>query len=315
MDIGTHHWPTHVLADMDVTMAGMEEPFNNFSMIGNIPARVKIEMTRDICLLIKNPEIERGDYPACRIQKGPVLVHENRDLSEEGVGFGVPVLKFGHETIFPGYSCVTTKKDGDTIVVKIDYDMNLVERLVVKSSKRLDNKAFYKIKEYFSWLHREYPLLRGFLVRSSNSLRRACDIETIFEKVASAGMAGVVIKVNAKKCTIHVGVDISNVKKEGCTEVNIMNELGANNFDSYRDSNGLFLRGNAIGTWDEIFADEASLIDSCDNIAFTLKQVKGARMFRGRELVEGRLAWSGLAYLLPQDIISFAYDIRIGALA
>jgi hypothetical protein len=35
-------------------------------------------------------------------------------------------------------------------------------------------------------------------------------------------------------------------------------------------------------------------------------------MFRGRELVEGRLAWSGLAYRLPGDIINFTYDIRIG---
>ena len=115
--------------------------------------------------------------------------------------------------------------------------------------------------------------------------------------------------------TIHAGVDIRNVNKERCTEVNIMNELGANHFDRYRDSNGLFLKGNAIGTWDEIFADEASFIDSCDNIAFTLNAKKGARMFRGRELVEGRLAWSGLAYRLPGDIINFDYDIRIGRFA
>lgn len=300
---------------MDVTMAGMEEPVNNFSMTNNIPARARIEMTTGICLLIKNPEIEQGDYPVSRIQKGLVLVHENGDLSEEGIGFGVPVLKFGHETIFPGNACVTTEKDGDTSVVKIDYDMNLVERVVVKSSKMIGSKAFYKIKECFSWLHREYPLLRGILVKSSNSLRRNCGIETRFEKVTSTGRASVVNTVNAKKGTIHVSVDISNVKKEGCTEVNIMNEQGANHFDGYRDSNGLFLKGNAIGTWDEVFANEASLIDSRNKIAFTLKQVKEARMFRGRELVEGRLAWSGLAYVLPRDIINFAYDIRIGRLA
>ncbi len=284
------------------------------SMTSYIPPWVRIEMTMGICLHIKNPEIEHGDYPACRIQKGLVLVHEDRDLSEEGIGFGVPVLKFGHETFFPGNACVTNEKDDDTSVVKIDYDMNLVERMVGKSSKRIDSKAFYKIKEYFSWLHREYPQLRGILVRSSNSLRRICDIDTRFEKIASAGIASVVNTVNAKKGTIHVSMDISKVKKEGCTEVNIMNELGANHFDGYRDSNGLFLSGNAIGTWDETFADEASLIDSCDNIAFTLKNVKGVRMFRGRELVDGRLAWSGLAYVLPQDSINFAYDIRIGRL-
>ncbi len=107
-------------------------------------------MPLGLCLHIKNPEIEQGDYPACRIQNGLVLVHENRDLSEEGIGFGVPVLKFGHETIFPGNACVTTEKDGDTSMVKIDYDMNLVERMVVKSSKRINSKTFYKIIEYFS---------------------------------------------------------------------------------------------------------------------------------------------------------------------
>jgi len=285
------------------------------SMTGYIPPRVRIEMPLGICLHIKDPEIEQRDYPACRIQKGLVLVHENKDLSEEGIGFAVPVLKFGHETIFPGNACVTTDKDSDKSVVRIDYDMNLVERMMVKSSTRIDSEAFYRIKECFSWLHRKYPQLRGILVRSSNSLRRTCDIETRFEKIVCAGIVSVVNTVNTKKGTIHVGVDISNVKKEGCTEVNIMNEQGANHFDRYCDSNGLFLKGNAIGTWDEIFADEASFIDSCDNIVFTLKQVKGARVIRGRELVEGRLAWSGLAYGLPQDINNFVYEIRIGRFA
>jgi hypothetical protein len=284
-------------------------------MNSNTHLHVRIEMPLGISLQIGDPEIERGDYPACRIQKGLVLVHENRDLSEEGVGFAVPVFKFGHETIFPGNACVTTKKDGDISVVKIDYDMNLVERMVVKNSKRIDSEAFYKIKECFSWLHRKYPLLRAILVRSSNSLRRNCALETRFENIASAGIVNIVNTINTKKGIIHVDVDISNVKKKGCTEVNIMNELGANHFDRYSDSNGLFLKGNALGTWDEIFADEASFIDPNDNIAVTLKQVKGARMFRGRELVKNRLAWSGLAYKLSGDIINFAYDIRIARFA
>ncbi|MCZ7379981.1 MAG: hypothetical protein O8C64_00175 [Candidatus Methanoperedens sp.] len=274
---------------------------------------VRIEMMAGMCLHIKNPGIEPRDYPASRIQKGLVLVLENRDLSEEGIGFAVPVIKFGHESIFPGNACITTEKNGETTVVNIDYDMNLVERMVVKSRKKIDNKAFYKIKEYFSRLHREYPQLRRILAQSSNSLRCACGIETKFEKAVSAGIVSMMNIVDARKGTIHVSVDMSKVKNEGCTGVNIMNELGANHFDSYRDSNGLFLRGNAIGTWDETFADEASFIDSRDKIAFTLNKVKGTRMFRGRELVEGRLSWSGLAYVLPRDIINFAYDIRIGA--
>lgn len=281
-------------------------------MNNNISPRIRIEMPLGIGLIFKDPEIEQGDYPTCKIQKGLVLVHENRDLSEEGIGFAVPVLRFAHETIFPGNACVSTEKDGDISVVNIDYDMNLVERMAVKSSERIDCEGFYRIKEYFSWLHREYPKLRRVLVRSSNSLRRNFGIESRFEKIACAGIVSVVNTVNTNNGTIHVGVDINNMKKEGCTEVNIMNELGANHFDRYCDSNGLFLKGNAIGTWDEIFAEEASFIDSCENIAFTLNKKKGARMFRGRELAAGRLAWSGLAYRLPGNTINFAYDMRIG---
>jgi len=40
-------------------------------------------------------------------------------------------------------------------------------------------------------------------------------------------------------------------EKEGFTEVNIIEWTGANNFDTYHDSNELFLR-DEIGTWDEI---------------------------------------------------------------
>ena len=51
-----------------------------------------------------------GSYPASRIQKGLVLGLKDRDLSEEGVGFGVPVLKFGLESIFPGSWRMSAKK-------------------------------------------------------------------------------------------------------------------------------------------------------------------------------------------------------------
>ncbi len=74
MDTGTHHWLTHVLDDMDVTI----------SMTGYISPWVRIEMTMGNCLHIKNPEIEQRDYPACRIQKGLVFVHENK-----AVGFWI----------------------------------------------------------------------------------------------------------------------------------------------------------------------------------------------------------------------------------
>ena len=295
-------------------MAGMKAAANNSWITNDISAWVRIEMGRGVALLFKDSGSGPWDYPASRIQKGLVLAHGSRELAEEGIGFGVPLLKLGHETIFPGRAHLTTEKDGDTSIVEVNYDLNLVERMELRGNKSIDSRAFYKMRDYFSWLHRRYPPLRGVITRASNRLKLTYGIESIFKDIATAGIAKVVYIINAKKDTVHVSVDLSKLQKSGCTEIIIANEQGANHFGQYHDSNGVIIMGNAIGTWNETFADEASLIDSRDNIVFTLPKVKGARMFRGRELVAGQLAWSGLNYVMPRDTSNFAYDIRIGAI-
>ncbi len=42
-------------------------------------------------------------------------------------------------------------------------------------------------------------------------------------------------------------------------------------------------------------------------------RVEDSRMLRGREFIESRLAWSGLAYILPPHVVHFAYDIHVGS--
>jgi hypothetical protein len=90
-----------------------------------------------------------------------------------------------------------------------------------------------------------------------------------------------------------------------------MNEQGARYFLRYRDSSGVVLTGNKINGWDEVTADKASFVCDRHQIAFTLRQVPGARLFRGRELVGTRLAWAGFGYLLPPATGKFGFDIRI----
>jgi hypothetical protein len=129
-----------------------------------------IKMGGGISLLIREPDREKQKFPSCRIQNGLVLFHGNIDLSEEGVGFGVPILKFGMRTIFPGSGCIESKKDVDKIRVKIDYDFNLAETIVFKG-RRIEGRTLYKIKESLSWLHRKYPFSRKFLMQGSNAIR------------------------------------------------------------------------------------------------------------------------------------------------
>lgn len=284
---------------------------NYLSVTGDILlSYMMIAMDGGISLLVREPEREIGDYPSYRIQKGLILVHDNKDLSEEGVGFGVPVLKFGQKTIFPGNGCITIRKDEERTFVNIDYDLNLAEMIYVKG-RRIESRIFYKIIESLSTLHRKYPFSRKLLTHGSIAVRRAFGIETRFEKISPAGSVRVEYNIGIEGI-IHVSADLSTVKTE-CTEVMIMNEQGADYFDTCYDSKGTLLTGNEIGSWRETFSNEVSFIDSHDNIAFTLSRVGGSKMFFGRELVANRLAWSGLAYSLSPHRSNFEYDIRIGA--
>lgn len=249
-------------------------------------------------------EAEKGKYATCRIQKGLLLAFRQEDLSEEGMGFGVPVVGRRHGTIFPGSAHLT----GNGGAVTVDYDLNLVERMAVKGRK-IDSRTFYRIKEFLSLLHREHPRLRKVLTHASSRLRHVFGMETLFEKNASLGIVRVHYFIH--ESGIRISVDAGKLKKSDRSEVMLMNEQGAGYFSTYHDSCGLFLEGNAIGTWDETFADEASFLNPHHGIEFAVQKVHGSRLFRGRERVKKRLAWSGLACSMPQGAARFDYDIAI----
>ena len=69
-----------------------------------------------------------GGYPVARLQRGLLLRHNADDLIEEGVGFGVPVLKRGAQTIFPGGMELRLNAEAPWSATAT-FEMNLVERL------------------------------------------------------------------------------------------------------------------------------------------------------------------------------------------
>ncbi|MDP2743853.1 MAG: hypothetical protein Q8P00_02160, partial [Dehalococcoidia bacterium] len=179
----------------------------------------------------------------------------------------------------------------------------------------IGGKMFYAAREYLAGRHRRYPPLRGLGTWASNGLRTVCRLDTRFEIAATRGVVNVLYTIQRRGegggAVLHVVVNLGGIQREGCTGMVIANEQGANYFDRYRDSKQALV-GRAIGTWDETQAEFASFVDSRDNIAFVLRRIEGARMFRGWERVENRLAWSGLGYVIPVNTVSFAYDIQIG---
>jgi hypothetical protein len=57
--------------------------------------RIEVEISKDLTLLAG--QSRHQGYPTSKIQKGLVISLKGEDISEEGVGFGFPVLKFGDE--------------------------------------------------------------------------------------------------------------------------------------------------------------------------------------------------------------------------
>jgi len=129
---------------------------------------------------------------------------------------------------------------GDGAKIHADYLMNLVGRLTI-GGRCINLQALRKGILYFSEIS-----------RNSASMKDA------FLEVPPAG--SVRVKYTVEGCVIRVDMDLREVTR--CAEVVVLNEQGANYFDSFSDSDGLHLAGEAIESWDEVYAKEASFVDS-----------------------------------------------------
>jgi hypothetical protein len=268
-------------------------------------------LSERLCLSLKAPESD-DIYPTSKIQKGPVLIRGSADLSGEGIGLGVPVAKFAHRVVFPGGARVNEQRaDNHHCTWVVDYDLNLEERVTLKSGESIHNDSFYRLTEGFAGLHRAIPISRGLTERFNRALRFTWGLSTTFETTSSAGTARVSYTVDQRANVLRVSVDASRLNNTGCTEVILLNEQDGSLFDRYSDSNGLELFGKEIGTWEETFADCVTLSDSRHNISLSLPSVPRSTMYRGREVAPGRLSWTGVAYVLAPRYADFDYDITI----
>ena len=251
-----------------------------------------------------------GSYPTRRLQKGLLLIDGREELAEEGVGLGVPILKRGVQTVFPGEMELAWTRTGPVWEVTAVFAMNLVERLARPGGVGVQSRLLYAAKDSLAALHRRFPALRGPLTAASGALRRTFGWVTTYEQADMCARLKVTYTVRSEQGTIGVAVDLSGLP-EDVTEVVMMNELGGRHFERYSDDDGTDLSGDQIGTWDEVRAAQASFASTAHKVAFSLAQVKGARLNRGRELVGARLAWSGFGYSLPPTPDAFTYEVRI----
>ncbi len=272
---------------------------------------ITIPMPAGLALKIGALTVSGKGYPTRRLQKGLILLQDGQELAEEGVGFGVPVLKRGLQTVFPGDIELASQRRDSVWQLTALFRLNLEEKIATPGRGSVKCKPLYAVKNSLAALIRRFPRLRGLLTATSNGLRRMLGWETTFEDAGFCTTVKMIYTVDSQTGTVEVEVDTSDLPTDNITEVVVMNEQGAHHFDRYLDSGGTFLRGKEIGCWDEVTAEEAAFISSAHRVAFTLERVKGARLFRGRELIGSRLAWSGFGYSFPPAVERFGYAVRI----
>lgn len=261
--------------------------------------------------IMKSPENPPG-FPTARLQKGLLLLDHGEELAEEGVGFGVPVIMRGLQAIFPGDIQLNLSEDGPLQVVRAIYTLNLEEKIGKPAQMEIESKLLYAVKNYLAALIRRLPSLRGFLTSISNLMRKVFAWETMYEQSEFSFEVSMRYSINQQAGIVNVAMEKLDVSTSGITEMVVMNEQGARTFDHYIDSSGNALQGTEIGCWDEVAAQEALFISPAHEVAFTLERVAGAKLYRGRELVESRLSWAGFGYSFPAHFDHFEYQLKIG---
>jgi len=248
----------------------------------------------------KNLEVEA-------LQKGLVLMVNDSELIEEGVGFGVPVIKYRDATFFSRTATVYVEEQNEnSILIVKDYLLDSISEKQIHGASinnsiySIFHKAFEKayihpgnMRPLFDWTMR---------------LRRIFGVETYFAKVPPRGKVS--ITYHCYPDHINVCADFSKVDTADCCELLILNEQGAAFFKKYKNGN-VVLHDRKIGPWTEVDKGDAELTDTTNSISFSMNKKEGTILYCGWEQVKDRFSWAGMTYSLNPKISRFNYTIRL----
>jgi len=239
------------------------------------------------------------------LQKGLILLFRKQEIVGEGVGFGVPLIKYGDQTYYSADASVQTSRDGDWVVIRKEYQLNTVRQ---NQFGTLQNP---KLQRRIESLNRFYQTNKqvAALVLKSKQVLYPFVANLRFAFVPPRGSVIAVYKIRANH--IEVDMDFSGVEPENLQQVVVLNEQGAQFFRNYRDSAGRSLWDGEIGVWSIVDAKTASMFAPRIGLSFTLNKMGGSVLRRGREVAVGYLDWAGLDYELPPCTRRFSYGITL----
>jgi hypothetical protein len=242
------------------------------------------------------------------LQKGVVLMFDGRELVEEGVGFGVPVVKYEDKTFFSSKATVAIQKTGTEYLLTKVFTLDTVSIKKIGKASYINDKWYTRVRKTFELMYLKHPKIK-FAFNQVMEIRQLLNIKTEFHNVKPRGTITVTYRIQPSSIRIHA--DFSKIQRKRCKELLLLNEQGASVFQKYTDSKGQVLFGNKIGAWSKVTADEASLQSTGGRIRFSLQNGGNATLFRGYERTRKRFSWAGLSYSLPLDVCEFSYAVKL----
>lgn len=285
------------------------------SQTSDSPKTIAINSAKPITLHL-NDRLSIRLYSDCRpncletgvLQKGLVLLLDDQELIEEGVGFGVPVVKYTDKTFFSSTAEVSIQKNSLGYSLTKVFTLDTVSLKKFGSSSYIDDAVYSPARKTFQTLYLRHKKLAP-LFNKLMELRDLANIKTEFITVKPRGT--VTMTYCFQPDAINIKADFSKLTLNKCAEVLVLNEQGSTFFQRYVDSSGLNLLGNKIGAWETVTADQASLKSAKGKISFSLQNNQNATLFRGWERTRKRFSWAGLSYSMRPVNGIFDYTIKL----
>ena len=271
----------------------IEKPFT-FNLSENLALRIY-------------PDNRPKNLEVAALQKGLVLIVNDSELIEEGVGFGVPVIKYSDTTFFSRTATAYVEEQNEnSIMIVKDYLLDSISKKQIHGASinaslhSIFHKAFEK-----AYIH---PGKMRPIYDWTMRLRRIFGVETYFAKVPPRGKVS--ITYDCYPDHINVSADFSKLDTTGCCELLILNEQGAAFFRKYKNGN-VVLHDTKIGPWTKVDTGDPEFTDTTKNISFSMTKKEGAILYYGWEQVKNRFSWAGMTYSLNPKISKFNYTIQL----
>jgi hypothetical protein len=239
-----------------------------------------------------------------QLQKGLVINWKGVDLVGEGMGFGVPVVKYSDDVYFSKNADFSLP--GEASQLKKTFRIDGVERIRMgRMGKVQIPNPLWRL---FAYVYRSSLSFNRLIIRMDQAARKRVNAGSKFITVNDRGSISVTYEMYPGK--VHVHFDLTSLNKEKCHRIFILNEQGSRFFRRYTDSHGNDLKNEEIMAWGKVKAEKASFSDMDSSLGFSLRNRNNSIMWSGRE-THLDLAWAGLIYEISPRLETFDYDIFI----